>query len=383
MSQKILYLITQAEIGGAQKYILDLAKAARKKGYHVVVASEASHYLRDALNESDITFREIRNVQREIDPFRDAKLFWEIFRIIRSEKPDILHLNSSKIGAVGAIMGKLARIRHIVFTAHGWAFNDVRPQWQRSVIVAISRFVARFQDHIVCVSDYDKQRALEFHVAPETKLTTILNGISPRSLTLLPRAEARAHLTIGENDFVVGTIANFYKNKSLDTLVFAAISAHKPNVKFVIIGDGPERVKIESLIAKYRLDDRFILPGAIRNASSYLKAFDVFVLPSKKEGLPYALLEAMAAKLPCVTTSVGGIPEIIKNGENGIIIPHLTPGKLWDAVSGLAADKKRARDLGTHALETIKQRFSLQEMIDKTLDAYRKYVAVDTKTAKR
>ena len=177
---------------------------------------------------------------------------------------------------------------------------------------------------------------------------------------------------IDEKSLAVGTIANFYKTKSLDTLVLAAISAvHlSPSIKFVIIGDGPERIKIEELIKKYRLDGYFLLTGALKNAGQYLKAFDIFVMPSKKEGLPYALLEAMAAKIACVASAVGGIPEIIENERNGLLIKDMSPGKLNDAISRLIKDKKTTRALGAAAAETIQSKFSLKQMLEKTLALY-------------
>ncbi|MBI3685605.1 glycosyltransferase family 4 protein [Candidatus Azambacteria bacterium] len=369
--RKILFVITKAEIGGAQKYVRDLAHAAQRDGFDVTVASEANSHLWEEMHDAEIPFREIKSVRREISFFGDIKLFWELFWLIRKEKPDILHLNSSKVGAVGAVAGKLAHVPYIIFTAHGWVFNEQRPKWQKSVFTLITKIAARFQDIIICVSEYDKKRAGELNIAPEEKLVTIYNGVDVSALKPLSRKEARVRLTLGEKDFVVGTVANFYKNKSLDTLVFAAISAHSSPVKFVIIGEGPEKEKIEDLIAKYKLEDRFILTGAIQNAASYLKAFDVFALPSKKEGFPYALLEAMAAKLPCVASAVGGVPEILHDGKNGILISHMTPGKLWDAVAGLSKNKKRAQELGASAAETIALKFSLESSIQKTLGLYR------------
>lgn len=368
--KKILFVITKAEIGGAQKYVRDLAHAAQRDGCDVTVASEANSHLQETMREAGIAFAEIKNIRREISFVEDIKLFWELFLLIRKEKPDILHLNSSKVGAVGAVAGKIARVPRIIFTAHGWVFNEQRPKWQKSALTLITKIAARFQDVIICVSEYDRKRARELRIAPEKKLVTIYNGVDISALKTLSRKEARTRLMLGEKDFVVGTVANFYKNKSLDTLVLAAISAHASPVKFVIMGDGPEKETIETLIAKYKLGDRFILTGTIQNAASYLKAFDVFALTSKKEGLPYALLEAMAAKLPCVASAVGGVPEILLNGENGVLIPHLTPGKLWDAIAGLSKNKKRARELGANAAETIASKFSLESSVQKTLALY-------------
>ncbi|MCR4322510.1 MAG: glycosyltransferase family 4 protein [Candidatus Azambacteria bacterium] len=370
--KKILFVITKSEIGGAQKYVLDLARGANENGFEVSVASEHNGYFYETLTEAGIPFHEIKSVQRAINIWQDVKLFFELLSLIRKEKPDVLHLNSSKIGAVGGIAGKLARVPKIIFTAHGWAFNEHRSPLQKKIIVLLSRFAALFQDTIICVSEYDKNGALAHHIAPLKKLVTIHNGIDSAVTTkrLLSRKEAREKLGIKEDAFIVGTIANFYKNKALDALAFAAISAAHSDVHFVIIGDGPEREKTERLIEKYQLTERFTLTGALQDANIYLKAFDIFVLPSRKEGLPYALLEAMAAKLICIASDVGGIPEVIENGKNGITIKHITPGKLWESIETCSKSKKHCRELAALGAETIQEKFSLQEMVRGTLGLY-------------
>ena len=272
---------------------------------------------------------------------------------------------------MGAIAGRCAGIKNIIFTAHGWVFNEPRSSAQKYLFILISKCAALFQRTIICVSDYDRQRAIHYRVAKPEKLITIHNGIDADAIPFLVKKEAREKLNIPEDAFVVGTIANFYATKSLDTLIFAAISsANLENIRFVIIGDGPEKEKMERLIEKYQLTKNFILPGVIKDANIYLKAFDIFALPSKKEGLPYALLEAMAAHLPCITSDVGGIPEIIENDQNGIVIKDITPGKIWNAIAGLKKDKKKARALGAQAHTTVEKQFSLDAMRKKTLALY-------------
>ncbi len=358
--------------GGAQKYVLDVAQGAQEAGYEAIVASAPNPHFRDALAGAGIVFREMKHSQRTLRFVTDIKLFFALYKLIRAEKPDILHLNSSKIGGLGALAGRLARVPKIVFTAHGWAFNEKRPWWQKTAIICASKCAALFQDAIICVSGYDKKSALAHSIALARKLVVIHNGIDAQALKFLLRKEAREKFGIAENNFVVGTIANLYQNKSLDTLALAAISASHaiPEMRIVIIGEGSERARLENLIAKYHLEKTVILAGALENAQQYLKAFDLFVLPSKKEGLPYALLEAMAAKIPCVVSSAGGMPEIIENGKNGLILPHMTPSALADAMVSVHKNKKQAKAMGTAALETLKKKFSLENMIKKTLALY-------------
>lgn len=374
MNMKILFLITQSEMGGAQRYVLDLAQGLSETGADIAVVSARNAWFQNRLAAAGVPFREIKNAQRNIHMLMEIKLFFELVKIIRKEHPDVLHLNSSKIGAMGALVAKLLRVPKVVFTAHGWVFNEQLPWWQKRLYVFISWFAAFFQDAIICVSEHDKKTALKHAIAPEHKLTVIHNGIDLKHALFLDKKEARERLGIADDAVVVGTIANFYKTKSLETLVLPAISAThiSPKIIFVIIGDGPEKEKVAGLIAKYKLEKHFILPGMLENASAYMKAFDVFALPSKKEGLPYALLEAMAAKVPCVASDVGGIPEILKNGQNGMVIPHITPTKLWDAITQLLKNKKLARELISAASAAVASDFSFKKMLKETLAVYTK-----------
>ncbi len=369
---KILYVITQSELGGAQKYVFDMAQGARRQGYDVTVASAPNPSFRDALEHNGVVFRELKHSRRALHFLTDIKLLLSLVKLLRTEKPDILHLNSSKIGGLGALAGKLCHVRKIIFTAHGWAFNERRPWWQQTAIILASRFAALFQDTIICVSDFDRKAALARKVAPESKLVTVHNGIDVKEFMFLSKEEAREKLGIGQDNFVVGTVANLYKNKSLDTLVLSAISASHavPDIRFVIIGEGVERARLESMIAKYHLSGHVTLAGALENAPHYLKAFDVFCLPSKKEGLPYTLLEAMAARVPVIASAVGGIPEIITHEKNGLLLKPASPGTLWDAIAFLMKNKKKAKEMQTAAFETVKTGFSRKRMIEETLALY-------------
>ena len=209
------------------------------------------------------------------------------------------------------------------------------------------------------------------------KIVKIHNGINAEKLEFFSREEARKKLSeksptfdIQQSTFVIGAIANFYKTKGLEYLIKAA---HLLNTKYklqdtsyVIIGDGKQRKKLESLIKKNKLENQVFLLGKIPDAYKFLRAFDIFVLPSLKEGLPWVILEAMASETPILATKVGALPEMIENEKQGILIEPKNSQELAEKISWLLSHRTEAEDMTLKAEEKVKKEFSIKEMLDKT-----------------
>lgn len=373
--------------------MVDLSSELQKTGeFECAVASEPNENFAKILKENGVEFSPIKRLQRSINPFSDLFAFFEIYSLIKSQKPDIVHLHSSKAGVLGALAGRFALLhpfgasdgqagaKKIIFTAHGWVFNEQLPWFKKWLYILISRFAALFQGAIICVSEYDKTAALKYKIAPANKLFVIHNGIDFEKLNFLDINTAREALQKTTRHspltthYLIGTVANLYKNKAIDVLIEAAKllqdSTPRQNFAFLVIGEGKERENLESRIKNYELKDKFFLVGSVAEAWKYLKAFDIFVLPSLKEGFPYVILEAMAAGLPIVASRTGGIPEMIVGGESGLLI---TPGdakELADAILKLSQDGETAKKLGDEAMRTVKEKFGLQEMVKKTMEVY-------------
>lgn len=355
---KILFVITQGERGGAQRYVFDLAAHLPRDRFSVsVVAGPEKSELRNLVLGRGGRFLICRNLIRDIHPLKDLLAIRELRKIFAREKPDIVHLNSSKAGVVGSVAARLAGVKRVVFTAHGFAFLEPNSWWRRQIYYWAERFATYFRDKIICVSECDRQAALRSRLGPAEKFITIHNGIATVSLP-----PPTSHLT---PPFVVGAIAHLYPTKGLNHLVDAARDI---DAKFVIIGEGPERANLESRIKNYGLGNKFELLGERINAHQYLPQFDIFVLPSVKEGFPYVILEAMAAAQPIVATAVGGIPEIL-NHETGILVPAADPKALADAIKFLIENPEIAKRLGQNARERVKN-FTLEKMVAETAKIY-------------
>lgn len=327
--KKIIYLLTQSEWGGAQKYAYDLATNLNPEEYSIAVAAgEGDGELFDRLKTRNIRTIRLNHLVRNINLWQEVLGFFELLRLFRDEKPDIIHLNSSKMGVLGSVCACLAKnlygLKNLktVYTAHGWVFNEPLPPYLKSFYLALERFSSRWKDKIIAVSNYDYRQAIEHDLAPAKKLSCITNQLNANNLNLLERNQSREILfkKIGpqssqslNESIIVGTIANLYPTKGLAFLIESAGEICRDNGKviFMLIGFGQLEKELNNQVRQSNLENKFFLLGEIKNASELLKAFDLFVLPSVKEGLPYAVLEARAAGLPVIATRVGGLPEIL------------------------------------------------------------------------
>jgi len=340
---KIVFLITQSELGGAQRWLFDVAANLDRKKYQIMVAAGLGGPLLEKLECKEVRLHYIENLTRGINPIKDLLAFFEIYRLIKKERPDILQLCSSKAGFIGALAGKLAGVKKIIYRIGGWAFNDPRPVWQNKIILWLEKLSAPFKDKIIVNSQHDFDQALRLKIYPKEKLFLLYNGINPKIYDSEFKIQEDKKITLA-------AIANDYPAKGLKYFYEAiAILNPKPyTLNPIIIGKG-------SLI------------GPKANPWQYLaqQGVDIFVIPSVKEGVPYVLLEAMAAGLAIVATTVGGIPEIIKDQKNGLLVPPKNPLALAEAMEKLIrqpADKNLRQRLGEQAKKDVGQ-FSLEKML--------------------
>ena len=264
-----------------------------------------------------------------------------------------------------------------VYTAHGWVFNEPLKPCTKWLYRTLEKFTARNKDKIIVLSNFDAEVGQKAGI-PAGKLVKIPLGINPPPVVEKQKAREKLcginNYKLLINNFVIVTIANLYPTKGL-TILIEAVKKIKDminidNLKFVIIGEGAERNKLEALVQNYNLANTIFLPGAVVNAAEYLPAFDLFVLPSLKEGLPYTIMEAMAAGVPIIATNVGGVSSLIDETTGKSIDPgdseQLASTILW-ALKNPGETKKRA----ARAHEKIKE-YPLAKMLTETSAIYRK-----------
>lgn len=375
MRKKILYVITKSNFGGAQKYVYDLATSLPKEHFDVIVALGGEGVLFEKLRAAGIRTVSLPALMRDVNPCKDLLSFFSLWKLFRAEHPDIVHVNSAKAGGLGALAARCVGVPTVVFTAHGWAFNEDRPALTRFFVKLFSWFTVLLAHKTIVVGDAVLNDTNKWSLVRH-KITTIRNGLS--APLFKAREEARKHLTnlvnteISRDAFIIGTIAELHQNKGLAYAIraFAQVAPSNPHVFYFIIGDGEEKEKLQILIKQHGLEGRVHLLGFLPDAAKYLPAFDCFLLPSIKEGLPYVILEAGLASLPAITTAIGGIPEIIDDTKTGLLVPSRDADALAHAIKWMIENPERRDDLGTALCKKVSHDFSLSKMSTKTIALY-------------
>ena len=247
MKKKVLFVITKSNWGGAQRYVFDLATNLKKDEFDVGVAFGQEGLLAQKLQEHDIKTFPIQSLQRDISAHSDIKSFFELYRLFRTQKPDVVHLNSSKAGGVGALAARFAHVPNIIFTAHGWPFWEQRNILSRSLIYLFSWATALLSHIVIVISNYDLSVAKKMPFVGH-KTIRIYNGID-------------LHFPLGSGDSVrsnfpkgvrvVGTIGELNKNKNHIALIEQA--RRDQNMYVAIVGDGEDRLYLKKKIEEYGL----------------------------------------------------------------------------------------------------------------------------------
>lgn len=379
---KILHIVTKSGLGGAQRYVFDLATRLPRDEFEPVVAfgpapgTSQPGRLASELADAGIRTVFLPSLGRDVRLLDDLATLRALVRLMRAEAPAVVHLNSSKAGFLGAIAARIARVPRIVFTAHGWPFAEPRPLPWRALIWLLSWKTALLSHEIVCISDADRRVALQMPFVG-TRVHLIPNGIGAK--TLLPRNEARASLfptgtDAHTDDIWCVSIAELNKNKDIATALAAVAEhnrTHAPSIFYCVIGAGDEEEALRARAETLHLSDAVAFLGAIPDAARYLTAFDLFLLTSRKEGLPYALLEAGAAGLAVVASATGGIPDVVRNEREGLLCPPGDAHSFAEALALLSGDGPLRQRLAGALTARVATHFTLERMLAETAALYR------------
>lgn len=384
--KKVLLVITKSNFGGAQRYVYDLATSMPPELFDVAVVFGEGGELEEKLHSAGIRTIKINALQRDVSALKDFSVFFELIRIFKKEKPDVVHLNSTKVGGIGTVAGRICHIPKIIFTVHGWAFNEKRSFISKAMISFLQWVTVMLSHTTIAVSQKTADQILTFPFVNKNKIKVIYNGTS--DIYFVDRTEARQTLLINtstdtipqalDQAIWIGTISELHHNKGIDVALtaFAEIAKKYPQTIYVVMGDGEEKNNLTSKIVELGLSDQAFLVGFVTDAKKYLKAFDIFTLTSRTEALPYVILEAGLAELPVVANAVGGIPEIINSPEVGLLVPtgekanQTNIKTISDAIEKLILNPEQAKTLGQNLKHRVTQEFSHQKMHTETFVLY-------------
>lgn len=371
---RILLVVTKGSWGGATRYVFDLAKALHNKNIDVAVAFGGEGALLSKLETEKIPYFQIKNLGRDVNFGKEFHAYKELYGVIASYNPDIVHVNSSK-GGLAALAAKRQQ-KKTIFTVHGWAFNERRNFLSKIVIKLIYQITILLSDKVILVSEALHRQIRNWPF--QHKMKVIHNGIMTQDP--LSRKDARNFLSridpslenVIEDDWLI-TIAELHDSKGLDIGIASLAELRGTRKKlphYILIGSGEEQWRLQKLVDSYNVSDFVHFLGHVENAQKYIPAGDLFILPSRTEALGYVLLEAGLAKVPVIATRVGGIPEIIESGRNGILIPASSGKVLATAISNVLDDKKNRKVYPEKLYEDVISKFSLEKMVEDTCDVY-------------
>ena len=354
---RLLLIITLAEVGGAQAYVMSLLPTLVEH-FAVTVAASGSGPLIDAARIAGADYVALRFVRRDVS-WREPLGVLELVRICRRLRPHIVHANSSKAGVLGRLAAWFAGVPVRIFTVHGWAFMQYGGVMAR-VYLGLDRLVRPLTTRFICVSETTRAAGLAARTCTTAQAIVIPNGVDltkPRS----PLAGTPPRVL---------AVGRLKEPKDFLTLLTALARVEEP-YRAAVIGDGPDRRALEEPARDAHVE----LLGERSDVPEQLAASDVFALASNSEGLPISILEAMAAGLPVVASRVGGVPELVVDGETGLLVPPGDVVALAAALRLLLSDAALRRRLGSAGRRRAEERFGLDAFRDAHLRLYREELA--------
>jgi glycosyltransferase involved in cell wall biosynthesis len=361
---RVFVLVTLGEVGGAQGYVASLLPALAGE-YDVIVGAHDGAFVREAAERSGVEFVHLEQLRRPISPWRDLRGFVELYRLLRRHRPDVLHASSSKAGVIGRVAAVAARVPVRIFTVHGWAFSAhsgaaaVLYRWA-------DRIAGRATTATICVSQRGRMEGLRARTCRADRTIVIPNAVDVDAYPQAPLERALPRLI---------SIGRLAAPKDWSTLL-SAVESLDPETfsELVIVGDGPDRERVEDELARCS-PGRLRLLGERADVPALLSDADVFVLASRSEGLPLSVIEAMAAGLPVVASDVGGVRELVRDGETGALVRPGDPAALAAALPPLLADRELRRRLGAAGRERAKALFDVSGFRRAHLELYRRELA--------
>jgi glycosyltransferase involved in cell wall biosynthesis len=378
---RILRVFSRLNVGGPSLHVIHLAAGLEAHGFRtrLVVGreSEREGNLMDLALERRVDVLALSGLGREIRPFADLRALVGLVRLARRFRPHVVHTHTAKAGVLGRVAARLARVPVVVHTYHGHVLREYFGRVTSAAFRAIERVLARFSDGLVTVSESVKADLVEMAIAPAGRIRVVPLGLELEPFTgTLPRGVLRADAGYPAEAPLVGMVGRLAPVKDVPTFLRAArlVRVRRPDVRFSLVGDGPERTSLEAEAQALGLQDAVCFHGWRRDLPAVYGDLDVVVNASRNEGTPVALIEALAAGRPVVATAVGGTPDVLAAGTHGTLVPAQDAEALAAAIEATLAappSAERAAAARAHVLA----RYGVPRLLGDLADLYRELLA--------
>ncbi len=375
MKKRILHIITHLPVGGAQDNTLLTVHNLDKTRYHVtLLCGPGGDWTERARRISDVELVVVPWLVRPVHPISDCLAVITLYRFIKKRRCHLVHTHSSKAGVLGRLAATLARTPHVIHTIHGFSFHDGMARPLVSLLVWIERLLSRFTERMITVSTLNRDKALLLGMGVQEQYRNIYSGIDfAKFHRNRRREEIRSQLGIPAAAKVIGFVGRLSRQKNPELLIQAmpGIAAKHPESLILFVGDGELRGHMERMISTLKIKDRCLILGFREDIARYYSIFDVFVLPSRWEGLGRSLTEAMYMGCPVVATAVEGVPELIEHGKTGLLVPPGNREALEEAVSFMLDNPHKARSLAVAGHNRVRGSFNAAQMVQSIDSLYR------------
>lgn len=382
---RIVRVIARLNMGGPALHVSYLSNGLEDRGYRTTLVagslSRGEGSMSFAAEERGVEIVTVRELARELSPLNDAVAVRRLVRLIRRQRPHILHTHTAKAGAIGraaALLTGRSRPTIVVHTFHGHVLRGYFGPVQSGIYRWIERFLARRSDRLIAVSPEVRDELVELGVAPAEKFSVVRLGIElDERLADATALDYRRILGVPPEAFVVGWIGRMTAIKRVPDvlLAFAALRSRDMDARLCLVGDGPSRPEAERLASELGIMRHTLFMGYHRDVAPFYRFFDAFLLLSANEGTPVSAIESLAARRPVVATRVGGLPDVIEDGVHGFLVPPEDTESAAAALARLAADPELRNRMGAAGRERMLTRYSVERLVADHDDLYRSLLA--------
>lgn len=367
--KKILNIITRLNIGGATIHVVHISDILKEKYNSKIIAGSIEPHEQDMsyyANKYKVKIKYLNKLSRELSFPGDLFALIEMYKLIKSEKPDIVHTHTAKAGTLGRIAAFFAGVPVIIHTFHGNVFKGYFSSKKTNVFIMIEKLLALISTKIIAISEKQKQELLDLKICKRSKIEVIKLGFDFENFLpgLADKNNFKRNFAIPDDAITIGIVGRItaIKNHKLFLEIVKGLINIDERLYFCIIGDGDLRNEIQADIERFNLMNRVIITGFITNLKPVYADLDFVISTSINEGTPVALIEAMACGKIVLSSNVGGVSDFIKNTENGFVFDDLKPEGYINCIIDLLNHKYDIQSLSEKATQTANDMFSLKRL---------------------